>query len=121
MIRRSRSPVPMTSAPEVAAIVGAMHGDPSVLQFELRVNKSKGLIRCVARGSDGRTTIRTLLGPGLQELTQYDPSEVSTFQRDQNILMLLKRGLTQTEVADTLGVSQSLVSKVYRSRRYNLC
>jgi hypothetical protein len=35
---------PLPHNPNIAAIATTMHGEPDVVQFELRINKSKGLI-----------------------------------------------------------------------------
>ncbi|WP_178129779.1 MULTISPECIES: helix-turn-helix transcriptional regulator [unclassified Pseudomonas] len=96
-----------------------MQADPNIVNFDVKVDKQTGLVRFNARSSDGRTTTQTFLGPGLEEITRYDPRQASTHDRDTNIMTLLAKGLTQAEVGTRLGVSQSLVSKVYRTTQFD--
>lgn len=117
---RSRQPSPLTqAAPQISTAVAAMQADPNIVNFDVKVDKKTGLVRYNARGTDGRTTTQTFLGPGLEEITRYDPRQASINDRDNNIRNLLARGLTQSEVATRLGVSQSLVSKVHRTNQYD--
>jgi DNA-binding NarL/FixJ family response regulator len=117
---RSRQPSTLTqAAPQISSAVAAMQADPNILNFDVKVDKKTGLVRYNARGADGRTTTQTFLGPGLEEITRYDPRQASTNDRDTNIRNLLARGLTQSEVATRLGVSQSLVSKVHRTNQFD--
>lgn len=109
-----RRPPAQLPVPEAADFFTSLQGDPTVKSFEITVNKDSGVIRCNARGFDGRTVTRTFLGPGLEEVVKYDPTNTSVADRNQNIKALLARGLTQTDVATKMGVSQALVSKIHR-------
>ena len=100
---------------QISTFVDSMQSDPRIVSFDVQVNKETGIVRCNARSVDGHSVTKTLLGPGLEEVMRYDPSSTSTSGRDENIRTLLKKGLTQTEVASRLGVSQALVSRVHRS------
>jgi DNA-binding NarL/FixJ family response regulator len=88
-----------------------------VERFRLEVNKKLPLVRLITNNANGVTTTREILGPGLTETVRSNLKCMSTHDRDENICQYLAKGLTQQEVADKMGVSQSLVSKVYRSRR----
>ncbi len=117
---RSRPPAaPTQAAPQIANAVASMQSDPNIVNFDVSVDKRTGLVRYNARSADGRTTTQTILGPGLEEITRYDPRQASTHDRDTNIMTLLGRGLTQTEVGTRLGLSQSLVSKVSRANQFD--
>lgn len=105
------------SALDVSSVVDTMQYDPKVISFDVKVDKATGLIRYNARTSDGRVITQTMLGPGLEEIVRYDPSKVGIDDRDLNIRKLLDTGLTQTEVATRMGVSQALVSKVHRATK----
>lgn len=91
-----------------------MDENPDIADYSVKVSKKTGLIKVNAKYTDGRVITQTDLGPGLQQIVRYNPNAGTKEDRDSNILRLLSEGLTQTEVASHLGVSQALVSKVFR-------
>lgn len=101
--------------PQIAEEIAKLQNDPAVTKFDVRVNKKTGVVLYSASNSEGLQVTKNYIGPGLQSIVRYDPSMVSTNDRDQNILTLLDSGLTQQDAARQLGVSQSLVSKVKRT------
>ncbi|MFA4497044.1 hypothetical protein P2A63_22085, partial [Xanthomonas perforans] len=88
---------------------------PSVSSVKLAVNKKSGVIKLTARGANNQVMTREILGPGLEVATRYDGANNKKHDRDANIHTLLNRGLTQVEVAEQLGCSQALVSRVKNS------
>lgn len=102
--------------PKINGHIESLANNENVQNFDLKVNKKTGVVRLSAKNVDGRTVTKTLIGPGLEATMQYDPRGNSRDDRDFNICKLLDAGMTQTEVAARLGVSQALVSKVHRSR-----
>lgn len=110
-------PQNMHEAARISELVGVLQNDPSVIKYEVIVDKAKDVVKVNAQSSDRQTVTKTILGPGLVENIHYDPRGVSSAGRDTSIMKLLDAGLTQQEVASRLGVSQSLVSKVYRSSK----
>jgi hypothetical protein len=93
--------------------VEQLTANTEIKKFDMQVNKTTGLVRINAQGTDGRTVTKEIIGPGLQSTMTYEPAGKA--ERDQNIRALLRAGMTQAEVAARLGVSQALVSKVHRS------
>jgi len=91
--------------------------NPAVAAFSIDVNKDSGIIKTKAVGHAGQAFTQALLGPGLTSTTTFVPSgadaSAKRAARDSNIVTLSKT-LKQTEIADTLNVSQSLVSMVLR-------
>ncbi len=100
----------------IADAVEAMQRDPSVMAFDVKVDKKTGVVRYNAQSHDGRTVTKTVFGVGLEEVVRYDPSQGSTHDRNTSIRTLLAKGLTQNEIATKMGISQALVSKVKRSK-----
>ncbi|MFA8631402.1 hypothetical protein QT937_021880 [Xanthomonas campestris pv. campestris] len=88
---------------------------PSVSSVKLALNKKSGVIKLTARGANNQVMTREILGPGLEVATRYDGAKNKKHHRDANIHTLLNRGLTQAEVAEQLGCSQALVSRVKNS------
>ena len=107
----------LSAMPQIAAEIEKLQNDPAVTKFDVRVNKKTGVVLYSASNSEGVEITKNYIGPGLQSIVRYDPSTVSTNDRDKNILTLLGNGLTQQDAARQLGVSQSLVSKVKRTSK----
>lgn len=115
LIRRGLTVAPSMSnelASELANVTEELSSNPRVSRFSVTVNKKTGIAKATAVGNDGKTVTRELIGPGLTATTQYTPSDKNA--RDANIAALYRKGLTQTEIAQQLGVSQALVSNVLR-------
>lgn len=103
---------PASTSVDVNGIVDKLANDANIESFSVRVSKKDGIARVSARTVDGVTHTKTVLGPGLQEQITYDPSYATKEDRDANIRLLRSKNLTQPDIAEKLGVSQSLVSKV---------
>jgi DNA-binding NarL/FixJ family response regulator len=104
----------LTKIPELSNVLDALMNDDKITRISLDVDKIAGVLRYNAISSDGRVATKSILGPGLEEVVRYDPSMNTRRQRDINIIKLLNKGLTQTEISTRLGISQALVSKVKR-------
>ena len=116
--KKSTSLVPVAHdviATKIADFSQLMSLNTSVKRFDVSYNRETGVVRYNSHHTDGRVTTQTDLGPGLQEVVKYDPRNSNRDDRDAAVRALLKKGLTQTETATRLGVSQALVSKVHRA------
>ncbi|NKJ42491.1 hypothetical protein [Novosphingobium sp. SG720] len=110
----------------VMALLGQAMGDSAVARCTLSIDKIAGLARLATSAADGRTATRDIIGPGLTlpEPVADAPEAPAALAgrgaaaraaRDASIVALAARGLTQTETARVLSVSQALVSKVLRA------
>ncbi len=125
LIRSSKPPktgkalIPIASsaglASELKTLTDRLSDDPGVKKFTVTVNKETGIAKATAVGHRGQTFTQELVGPGLTATMSYFPkSKGGKAARDQNIVMLYERDLTQVEIAERLDVSQSTVSNVLR-------
>ncbi len=94
-----------------------LSNNPHVTEFVVSVNKRTGIAKVKAVGHNGNTVTNDILGPGLTETMTYIPSDKAA--RDDGICTLYQRGLTQSQIAQRLNISQALVSNVLR--RSGLC
>ncbi|MDE1181500.1 helix-turn-helix domain-containing protein [Paraburkholderia sp.] len=98
---------------DLEGIVNRLKENPDVAKFSVEVDKRHGgVVRVSASQTDGFVKTQTLLGKGLKQLSVFDPSAVTKQERRELIGTLHDsgKGMTQNEIATTLGVSQSLVS-----------
>ncbi|USR00335.1 helix-turn-helix domain-containing protein [Sphingomonas aerolata] len=102
-------------ASELKALTNRLSEDPGVKKFTVTVNKDTGIAKATAVGRRGQTFTQEVVGPGLTATMTYDPrSKGGKASRDENIVALYRRDLTQTEIAGRLDISQSTVSNVLR-------
>jgi Homeodomain-like domain len=102
-------------ASELKALTDRLSEDPGVKKFTVTVNKETGIAKATAVGHRGQTFTQEVVGPGLTATMTYTPkTKGGKAARDQNIVSLYERGLTQMEIAERLDVSQSTVSIVLR-------
>jgi|GEM_PF-1972800 hypothetical protein len=116
-------------ADAVLGMLAQALGQDGVARCTLSVDKATGLARLTTSGADGRVGTQEIFGPGLaldplqqgdDPMTAGAPGPAPTrsnarAMRDAAIVTLAARGLTQTETARVLSVSQALVSKVLRA------
>ncbi len=77
--------------------------------------KIRGNIATAIIKQQNGTVITQRMQQGLKEWTSFDPNTVSINERRKLVKSLInEKKMTQTEVSEILGVSQSLVSKDYR-------
>lgn len=102
-------------ASELKALTDRLSDDPGVKKFTVTVNKQTGVAKATAVGHRGQTYTQEVFGPGLTATMTYVPkTKGRKAARDQNIVALYQRDLTQVEIAERLDVSQSTVSNVLR-------
>lgn len=102
-------------ASELKALTDRLSDDPGVKKFTVTVNKETGIAKATAVGHRGQTFTQEVVGPGLTATMSYTPkTKGGKATRDQNIVALYERDLTQMEIAERLNVSQSTVSNVLR-------
>ncbi|MFD2579596.1 sigma factor-like helix-turn-helix DNA-binding protein [Novosphingobium colocasiae] len=103
-------------ASELKALTDRLSDDPGVKKFTVTVNKETGIAKATAVGHRGQTFTQEVVGPGLTATMTYTPPKTrgGKAARDQNIVALYERDLTQMEIAERLDVSQSTVSNVLR-------
>ncbi len=76
------------------------------------MDERSGVIKFTALSVNNQVTTRKLLGPGLEVATRYHEASNKRHRRTANIHTLLNEGLAQVEVAEGLGCSQALASRV---------
>lgn len=86
--------------------------DPSISSFSLSLNKMSGVSKVVAKNLSGQTVTREVIAPGLETTMVHTPHGKES--RNEYIVLLRERGLTQADIASRLDVSQPLVSNVLR-------
>jgi DNA-binding NarL/FixJ family response regulator len=102
-------------ASELKALTNRLSDDPGVKKFTVTVNKETGIAKATAVGHRGQTFTQEVVGPGLTATMTYAPkTKGGKAARDQNIVALYERDLTQMEIAERLNVSQSTVSNILR-------
>ncbi|WP_425102228.1 helix-turn-helix domain-containing protein [Tropicibacter sp. S64] len=119
--KSGKSLVPIASsaglASEFEALTDRLWEDPRVKKFTVTVNKETGIAKATAVGHRGQTSMQEIVGPGLIATTTYMPkARDGRAARDENIVALYDRGLTQVDIAGRLNVSQSTVSNVLRRK-----
>ncbi|MER9435292.1 sigma factor-like helix-turn-helix DNA-binding protein [Mesorhizobium sp. M0618] len=100
-------------ASELKALTDRLSDDPGVKKFTVTVNKETGIAKATAVGHRGQTFTQEVVGPGLT-VTYTPKTKGGKAARDQNIVALYERDLTQMEIAERLDVSQSTVSNILR-------
>ncbi|OBZ97308.1 hypothetical protein ADU59_01660 (plasmid) [Pararhizobium polonicum] len=102
-------------ASELKTLTDRLSDDPGVKKFTVTVNKETGIAKATAVGHRGQTFTQEVVGPGLTATMTYIPkSKGGKAARNQNIVALYERDLTQMEIAERLDISQSTVSNVLR-------
>ena len=73
-----------------------------------------GLLRAVVKRSDGKTETATkhVKGNGFQEMSIFDPDEMSKHDRNSLIRKKYKSGESQASLAETFGLSQAMISRI---------
>jgi len=118
-LKTGKTLVPIASsaglASELKALTDRLSDDPGVKKFTVTVNKETGIAKATAVGHRGQTYTQEVVGPGLTATMAYTPrTKGGKAARNQNIVALYERELTQVEIAERLDVSQSTVSNVLR-------
>ncbi len=101
---------PVTKAAQrVANVVSDLSIDPKRDTF--KIAGSSGVISAHVRKADGEViSLRVRARGSFRELTRFDASELSVPERRRLEREMYKDGLSQSAIADLLGVSQATVS-----------
>ena len=109
-------PLPVMQANEVHQQLGEMTqrltNNPDIVRFSLQVDNRTGLVSANVQHRDGRVQHNEWVSRGLSQATQFDPHSLTIEDRNRAVLTLLNQGLTQTEVAKRIGISQSRVAQI---------
>ena len=76
-----------------------------------KIMGAAGVVVAHVSKPSGQILSARVRGNSFKQLTQFDPSEISVADRRQLEKQMHDDGMTQSEIADLLGVSQSLVAK----------
>lgn len=82
-----------------------------VTRDKFKVTGAAGVIVAHVAKASGQVVSARIRGRSFKQMTQFDPNEISVSERRQLEKQMYDDGLTQSEIADLLGVSQSLVAK----------
>lgn len=105
-VPRQRHPVP-----ELFERMGIDKVSP---KDKFSITYQDGLIRAVVKRRSGKTEAATkhVKGNGFQELSIFDPSEMSKRDRNSLIRTKYKSGESQASLAETFGLSQAMISRI---------
>lgn len=109
-------PLPVLQANEVHQQFGelAQHltNNPDVVRFSLQVDNRTGMVSTNVQHRDGRVQHNEWLASDVSQATQLAPHLLTIEDRNSAVLSLLNQGLTQTDVAKRIGISQSRVAQI---------
>ena len=117
---------PLKLIPEATVVnIGQQIGDiadrfanhPDVKKFSISVDNRSGLVSANIVHNDGRTQTTELITKGLSQTTNFDPRNLDIEDRDNAVISLLSQGLTQTETARRIGISQSRVAQIKKANQ----
>ena len=116
---RPLKPIPAATAGNISQQVGDIAEmfahNPNVKKFSINIDNRTGLVCTNIVDNNGRTQTTEMIANGLSQSTQYDPRNLSPEHRDNAVMALLSKGLTQQETALRIGISQSRVSQIKKS------
>lgn len=121
---RSITPVSPNSVltAQTTAMIASLDANPDVANYQIEVDKDSNVAKVRMVSRDGQTVTRDYLGPGLTSTMVSVPVGSTPADRresrHENICTLSRSGLTQTEIAERLNCSQSLVSSVLRQKGF---
>lgn len=112
--------IPAVQAPSIESQLGeltqSLANNPNVARFSVQVDNRTGVINANIQGTSGTVQHQQWIAPGLSSTTRFDPSNLTTDQRNSAVFALLDQGLTQTDVAKRIGISQSRVAQLKKER-----
>lgn len=113
--------IPAAQAPSIQDQLGQLTQDlannPNVARFSVQVDNRTGVINANVQGANGTVQHQQWIAPGLSATTRFDPNHLTMEQRNSAVFALLDQGLTQTDVAKRIGISQSRVAQLNRGRQ----
>lgn len=109
-------PLPVLQATEVHQQLGELTqhltDNPDIVRFSLNVDNRTGMVSANVLHRDGRVQHNEWVAKGLSQITRFDPHSFTIEDRNSAVVTLLNQGLTQTEVAKRIGISQSRVAQI---------
>lgn len=76
-----------------------------------KITGSGGVVSIHKTKKDGRVeSLRVRANGSFQQATRFDPSQISITERRELEVGMYESGLSQSEIADLLGISQATVS-----------
>jgi len=117
---RRMAPLPPTQQAnevnrELGELTQGLMSNPDVERFSLQVNNRTGVVSANVKHQDGRVQHKEWISRGLSQATQFNPNTLSIQDRNEAVRSLLNQGLTQTEVAKRIGISQSRIAQIKKS------
>jgi len=78
------------------------------------ITYNDGLLRAVVNRDSGKTetTTKHIKGRGFQEMSVFDPDEMSKNDRNALIRKRYKSGVSQLSLSETFGLSQAMISRI---------
>ena len=106
--------VPSTTTPSIPVLFEALGLGKVSPSDQFKVEYRDNLLKATVKRKSGETITATkhVSGAGFQQMTSFDPSQMSRDDRNQLIRMMHGKGHTQSELAATFGLSQSMVSRI---------
>lgn len=112
--------IPAVQAPSIESQLGELTqnlaNNPNVSRFTVQVDNRTGVINANVQGTNGTVQHQQWIAPGLTSTMRFDPSNLTTEQRNDAVFALLDQGLTQTDVSKRIGISQSRVAQLKKAR-----
>lgn len=96
--------------PAYISLAEALNINPRKDELKLRIKG--GVASAVVKRRDGTVqSITTMLGGRFKRRTEFDSSNLTQRERVKLVKQLRKEGLTQTAIAEYIGMSQGTVSQ----------
>lgn len=116
---RPMKPVPVAHPCNIRQQLGDLSqqlaDNPKIDRFSISVDNRTGMVTTNVQHKDGRVQNDQWVSRGLSQTTRFDPRELSIDERNDAVRSLLDQGLTQTEVARRIGISQSRVAQIKKT------
>ncbi len=116
---RPMKPVPVAQLCNIRQQLGDLSqqlaDNPNIDHFSIQVDNRTGMITTNAQHKDGRVQHDQWVSKGLSQTTRFAPRALTIEERNDAVCSLLGQGLTQTEVAQRIGISQSRVAQIKKT------
>ena len=102
----------------VAGLIQSMNLRPVSLKDEIDFSYSARILTVTVKREDGlvETVRRSVTHSGFAETTIFDPSKMTTKERNQVVYGLADKRLSQSEISRRTGIPQTTVSNILRKR-----
>lgn len=108
-------PVPAPIQQQLGDLAQQLTDNPNVARFSIQVDNRTGMVSTNVQHLDGRVQHDEWVSRGLSQTTRFDPRTLTIEERNDAVISLLDQGLTQTEVAKRIGISQSRVAQIKKA------